>query len=72
MTSTTYFITSNGDSHWRPTTAKTLTAAKSAASRMYQQSVGGKIRVGVCDDECLVFVTVAVKRGYGKWQSAGA
>jgi hypothetical protein len=62
-----YVVTSKtGDSKWHETSAKTLKAAKTAASKMYQQSVGGTIEVGMPMDEFSV-TTVAVKRGLDKW-----
>lgn len=68
-----YYIGSSGDDLWHESTAKTLTAAKSAASRMYQQSVGGKIMVGekfAAGTEAERIERVAVKHGYDNWQSA--
>ena len=67
-----YVICSSGDAYWRPTAAKTLTAAKTAASRAYQQAAGGSIEVAVVDGtgDQQRFERVAVKRGYSAWQQA--
>ena len=63
-----YCITSTtGDNHWHGTNAKTLTAAKALASRMYSPSRDGRIEVGIARDHASVD-TVAVKHGYGKWE----
>lgn len=68
-----YYIGSSGDDLWQKTSAKTLTAAKAAASRMYQQAVGGKIMVGEKYDagtDSERIERVAIKYGYDKWQQA--
>lgn len=67
-----YHISGGSDQYWTVVNARTLTAAKCAASKMYQQTVGGKIEVG---QECgsgnsARVEKVAVKYGYNKWQSA--
>lgn len=68
-----YYIGASGDDMWHETGAKTLAAAKAAASRMYQQSVGGKIMVGEKFGEGTEgerIERVAIKYGYDKWQQA--
>jgi len=69
-TSAKFVIGASGTDRWEPTAAKTLTAAKRAASRMFQQSVGGKIQVGQVhgSGDCERVDYVAVKRGYSAWQ----
>ena len=69
-TSTKFVIGASGSDRWEPTTAKTLTAAKRAASRMFQQSAGGKIQVGQVhgSGDCERVEEVAVKHGYSAWQ----
>lgn len=67
FTSGQYVITSRtGDNQWHGVTAKTLRAAKSAASKMYQLARGGSIEVGIARDEYSVD-TVAVKKYGVKW-----
>lgn len=68
-----YYIGASGGDMWHKTNAKTLIAAKAAASRMYQQAVGGKIIVGKKFGEGTEgerIERVAVKYGYDKWQQA--
>ena len=67
-----YYVCGGSDSHWQATNATTLRGAKTLASKIYQQAVGGKIevaeKVGSGDSER--FEKVAVKYGYDKWQQA--
>lgn len=62
-----YVITSSGDSLWHETSAKTLTGAKRAASRMYQASDFGRLTIGYIRDAYSVDV-VAIKYGFSRWQ----
>lgn len=65
-----FVIGASGSDNWEPTTAKTLTAAKVAASKMFQQAVGGKIQVGQVrgSGDSMRIEEVAVKYGYDAWQ----
>jgi hypothetical protein len=67
-----FVIGASGSYNWEPTTAKTLTAAKAAASKMFQQAVGGEIQVGKVhgSGDSMRVEYVAVKHGYNKWQQA--
>lgn len=66
-----YVISGGNRSEWIGTAATTLRGAKNIASKVYQQSPGGKIEVArVYDyghDGC--YVRVAIKHGYDRWQS---
>jgi hypothetical protein len=62
-----YVVCGGSDQYWQGTTAKTLTGAKIAASKMYEQAPGGKIEVAQVRGE--QYVRVAVKHGFDKWQS---
>lgn len=67
-----YVICGGSDSHWQATNAKTITGAKTIASKTHQQAVGGKIEVAevVGSGDQQRFERVAIKRGYGAWQHA--
>ena len=63
-----YVICGGSDTHWQATAAKNLRGAKSIASRTYQKTIGGQMHVAVVRGED--YEVLAVKRGYGNWQSA--
>lgn len=67
-----YLIGATGDDFWNASTAKTLTGAKIAASKLYQQAVGGKIKVAVVvgNGDNAEVVEVSRKLGYGGWVDA--
>jgi hypothetical protein len=68
-----YYICGGADDYWTATNAKTLSGAKAIASRTYQQTVGGKIKVAEAADygeNGIRYIPVAVKYGYDNWQQA--
>ena len=67
-----FVICGGSDAYWQVTNAKTITGAKTIASKTYQQAVGGKIEVAevVGSGEQLRFDLVAVKYGFYAWREA--
>mgnify|MGYP003462573640 FL=1 len=64
-----WVVVGGAEDYWLRTAAKTLDGAKRCATKEYQVSVGGKIKVGQVasvGDEFRVEV-VAVKHGYDAW-----
>lgn len=76
MSTTTYAVTSTGDTHWRHVSATTLTGAKRAATARYQQSVGGRLKVALVTldpvgpgcDPVNDYEVVAVRDGFDDWR----
>lgn len=67
VSTTKYRITSRtGDSYWHDCSAKTLSGAKAAAGRMYQESFQGTIEVGIAAADTSTEI-VSIKRGFGRW-----
>lgn len=64
-----YFISSSADIKFHSVSAKTLTAAKVAASKTYQVSVGGRLEV-LEDMGNGRLEVVAIKYGYDNWVNA--
>ena len=62
------YVIAGGSDNWISTNAKTLKGAKMLASKIYQPSANGMLQVAVCEGER--YEQVAVKHGYGKWQTA--
>lgn len=62
-----YVICGGSDQYWIGTTAKTLSGAKSVASKTYQAAVGGKIEVAICRASMGAYEVVAVKHGHNAW-----
>ena len=60
-----FVISGGSDDYWQGTSAKTLTGAKTLASKAYQQAVGGKIEVAVVRGD--QYELIAVKHGYARW-----
>ena len=61
-----FMISSNGSYEWTATSAKTLRGAKMLASKMFQTSFDGQIKVGIARDSASVDM-IAIKRGFGTW-----